>query len=375
MLRRKLSAGVLNATRSAQATGTAAQIVKPQSQQAALASAVLLSSSRNWKNETVPTLKNELKRRGLSQTGNKATLISRLTTAELPPMPTARPFSSSPSTPAPASKKSKAPESTTAPVSSDTVASTGPAISTPQTQGLKPETIAPELVTVAPGLPESRSAGLSVEERERLDVKLPKYAADKEVEQTIPSTPDNFLSNATTAPEPQEDNSSSLPKIMTVASSSTHLSGGPVHASQDSTDAHSHEMNSETSPTSDSPSVELPSVGSLLALPGKALSSSGIANLAHLVPEIGVPELGTKQNEYKADGKPLNAEERRGAWILAGIAATALFLGGPKKEKKAKSGAAGGGKGKEGKVSGAKGDAQWEKASGAGVVGHGSRKD
>jgi hypothetical protein len=42
-----------------------------QQQTANLASSVLLSSQRNWKGETVVTLKNELKKRGLSQTGNK----------------------------------------------------------------------------------------------------------------------------------------------------------------------------------------------------------------------------------------------------------------------------------------------------------------
>jgi hypothetical protein len=42
-----------------------------QQQSANLASAVLLNSQRNWKGETVVALKGELKKRGLSQTGNK----------------------------------------------------------------------------------------------------------------------------------------------------------------------------------------------------------------------------------------------------------------------------------------------------------------
>ena len=72
MLRRKLSAGLL---RAATATPTAASALPTAAsgagQSANLASVVLLSSGRSWKNETVTTIKSELKRRGLSQTGTK----------------------------------------------------------------------------------------------------------------------------------------------------------------------------------------------------------------------------------------------------------------------------------------------------------------
>lgn len=45
--------------------------IQPTTQSASLASGVLLGTQRNWKSETVVTLKAELKRRGLSQQGNK----------------------------------------------------------------------------------------------------------------------------------------------------------------------------------------------------------------------------------------------------------------------------------------------------------------
>lgn len=72
MLRRKLSAGLLRAAANAQQTAPTALPASPIQQQTKnLASAVLLSSARNWREETVTTLKSELKRRGLSQQGNK----------------------------------------------------------------------------------------------------------------------------------------------------------------------------------------------------------------------------------------------------------------------------------------------------------------
>jgi len=78
MIRRKVSTGLLRATKAAPTTANAAQAVNasPMQQQSAnLASAVLLNSQRNWKGETVVVLKGELKKRGLSQTGNKYVYI------------------------------------------------------------------------------------------------------------------------------------------------------------------------------------------------------------------------------------------------------------------------------------------------------------
>lgn len=103
MLRRRLSAGALRARAQAQAqqqplahvhaihTGPKSAPATPQrlttptaaaakatinahpaqQQSASLASAVLLGTQRSWKNETVVTLRAELKRRGLSQQGKK----------------------------------------------------------------------------------------------------------------------------------------------------------------------------------------------------------------------------------------------------------------------------------------------------------------
>jgi len=73
MIRRKVSTGLLRAAKSVPASNVAQAVSGSpmQQQSASLASAVLLNSQRNWKGETVVVLKGELKKRGLSQTGNK----------------------------------------------------------------------------------------------------------------------------------------------------------------------------------------------------------------------------------------------------------------------------------------------------------------
>lgn len=98
-----------------------------------------------------------------------------------------------------------------------------------------------------------------------------------------------------------------------------------------------------------------------------------------LVPEIGLPKSdGGKGEDYKPPSGGMSDEERKGLWVLGGIVGLGLLLGGSGRDKK---GSALGSKvgsavdAVKGAGSGPKGDVQWEKASGAGVVGHGSRKE
>ena len=157
---------------------------------------------------------------------------------------------------------------------------------------------------------------------------------------------------------------------MTVASAATHPGGGPTHATHDATDATSLESAAEQP----NPSIPLHSsvVSSAWGATGKAFSTAGLSST---LPEVGAPKFNGG-SEYKASKQGLSGEERRGLWVLGGIVGLGLLLGGPSKKK---------GKTldlhvsigpKDGKgAKGVKGDAQREKASGAGVVGHGSRKD
>ncbi|WWC88723.1 uncharacterized protein L201_003636 [Kwoniella dendrophila CBS 6074] len=400
MLRRKISTGLLRSSVPTPQVASPICPVSPSKQRSrSLASAVLLSSQRNWKNETVITLKTELKKRGLSQQGNKATLVSRLESAEtssllgpLPPLTfnngnstrsistsASSSFASSSSTSAGSAskpKKDSAPPTSKEPPS---ITTTGPQVSSQRTEAIKVDPIQPEQITVAPGLPKSDIAASTT--KESLDVKFPRSQAEEEVEQVIPITPDNFSSGVTKDSAP----SLSAPKVMTVASASTHLEGGPVHATHQSTDAHSLE-NKSSSENEPSSSKDIPSLGealsSIINAPGKAWSGAGIK----VLPEINLPKSPEgKEKEYKSEKRSLNDDERKGLYVLAGILGLGLTLGGSggssSKNKKSLTNQAKDLKDKVGNaIPGSssytvKGDANWEKASGAGIVGHGSRKD
>ncbi|OCF37224.1 hypothetical protein I316_01131 [Kwoniella heveanensis BCC8398] len=392
MIRRKLSTGLLRAATPSSSTvcpsvAGAAPGVRPRSR--SLASAVLLSSQRNWKGETVVTLKTELKKRGLSQQGNKAALVARLESAEtssllgpLPPFPNgSRSLSTAASVSQPPKKSSSASAAASSSSSSssskkqepkETVTSAGPQVSSEKhdhdTPAVMP--IEPENVTVAPGLPQTKDldAGKSAEQ---LDIKFPVPQAKEEVDQVIPITPDNYA--AAPVSQPPEPSSSPLAKVLTVASASTHLSGGPVHGVHESADAHSIEAAGPS--LKDIPSFT-DAVSSIFSAPGRAWTSVGVK-----FPEVHLPPApeGSKA-QYKREQRGLNDQERTGTWVLAGVVGLGLFLGGGSKKSKSTSGAALKDTAQElaDKAKGVKtvkGDANWAKASGAGVVGHGTRKD
>jgi hypothetical protein len=165
---------------------------------------------------------------------------------------------------------------------------------------------------------------------------------------------------------------------MTVASASTHLSGGPVSAIHESSDSASLDTNESTKHED---GQGFPGAGESLA---SALNSvTSMSKTAgefsrSFIPEIGFPKAtgGKKGGEYKAPKQGLDDGEKRGLWVLGGIVGLGLLIGGPKKDKESKiksslSDVAG----KLGGEKGVKGDEEWAKASGAGVVGHGARKD
>ena len=178
---------------------------------------------------------------------------------------------------------------------------------------------------------------------------------------------------------------------MTVASASTHLSGGPVsavHNSTDSAEADTKETKSKSDSKSKSSDSKSKSDSDAEASAGESLAHAvnHLTNLSKnageftrsFIPEIGLPKPPKgKGGEYKPPSKGLDDQEKKGLWVLGGIVGLGLLLGGPKKEKKNH-----GEGGKLGhlveKVKGEKGvqgDDEWAKASGAGVVGHGARKD
>jgi hypothetical protein len=177
---------------------------------------------------------------------------------------------------------------------------------------------------------------------------------------------------------------------MTVASASTHLSGGPVsavHNSTDSAEADTKETKSKSDSKSKSSDSKSKSDSDAEASAGESLAHAvnHLTNLSKnageftrsFIPEIGLPKPPKgKGGEYKPPSKGLDDQEKKGLWVLGGIVGLGLLLGGPKKEKKNH------GEGSLGHLvekvkgeTGVQGDDEWAKASGAGVVGHGARKD
>lgn len=220
MLRRRLSAGALRAAAQAQAQQTATPIataslhsqaasasrnggvtpsaaaakatINTPQQSKSLASAVLLGTQRKWKTETVVTLKAELKRRGLSQTGNKSTLVARLESAEqsklAPPMPPvsqaarmaakalaqrSRSFAAS------AAASASEPKPPT-PLSTEQVVSNAPDVNAPKSTAPKAAELTPEQKTTAPGLPVDHPTKAS-----EFTYKFPEPQEIPEREQTI----------------------------------------------------------------------------------------------------------------------------------------------------------------------------------------------
>lgn len=209
MLRRKASAGLLRAASAATKPQAAA---RPRSASvgpsANLASAVLMSNPRNWKTETVVTLKAELKRRGLSQQGNKwgsssksrircqltcrPQLLERLSTSDatgimppVPPLPAAyRKLSTTASASAAKANTPGASKPGREPADEQPVSTSGPDVSSVKTEVPEAEPVRTEDVTTAPGLPETKNVKESSLNRS-LDVKMPGPPAEREAAQTI----------------------------------------------------------------------------------------------------------------------------------------------------------------------------------------------
>jgi hypothetical protein len=171
---------------------------------------------------------------------------------------------------------------------------------------------------------------------------------------------------------------------MTVASASTHLSGGPVSAVHEATDASKSELESKASEAKEAVESTFEGAGKTLASAVNSLASmkrtAGEFSRS-FVPEINLPKTDDgkdgKKGEYKAPEKGLDHDEKRGVWVLGGIVGLGLLVGGlgsgsgaADKKDKIK-GAVAAAVGREG----VKGDDKWAEASGAGVVGHGARKD
>lgn len=152
--------------------------------------------------------------------------------------------------------------------------------------------------------------------------------------------PDNFQSNRSLSSAPTKTvEEPSLPKVLTVASASTHPAGGPLHGLHGHSDAHTHEVSSEEKPPAPPPSFGA-AMNNVFSAPSRVWKASG-SGLSGSLPEVGMSK--SDRAEYKQPEKGLNDEEKRGLWVLGGIVGLGLLFGGPGRGKKE------GMEGKEGK--------------------------
>ncbi|CAK9780821.1 hypothetical protein CC85DRAFT_285957 [Cutaneotrichosporon oleaginosum] len=358
MLRRRLSAGALRAqaqlhtqtpppaprnTAGVTASAAAAKAtISPREQSKSLGSVVLLNTQRHWKGETVVTLKAELKKRGLSQTGNKATLISRLesadTTGLAPPVPpVSRVLRAEAKARAQRSRAyatPSAPARVAVPVARDDVVK--PVITT---SDLPVNAPAAEVPVSEPTAAEKTSApGLPVRKPMASDaftIYFPDPKPEREPPQVIPTLPHTITSTATRPLPDDVDEDFGLPKVVTVASAATHPDGGPVHGTTKVSDDGSAVASDGM--VGDDITAQVISKAQEQIQAAKEATSE-ILELSGIPVEnpIKLPE--EEGATYKANSKPLSAEERSGAWILAGLVGGVVLLGslGGKAKAKAK---------------------------------------
>jgi len=230
-------------------------------------SSVLLSKS--WDNETVSDIRRELKKRGLSPTGNKATLVTRITEHD---------------------QRTQLQSLSTASASDQLRrASTGS----------------------TPGIPVSSNAA-HLFPVESLAIKLPDLSQPfPEPPVQIPFVPDHWESSKA---KPIIDSlEPTTPKILTVSHPETHPGGGPSH--------NLYQM-SESTPSS--------SLKDGLTSSSEAGFWSGVANDLGLPISVkGSSEMpeGSTATPKKYSRK-LDSDEVRGLWVLLGLVGGSWILAG-----------------------------------------------
>ncbi|KZT56983.1 hypothetical protein CALCODRAFT_517732 [Calocera cornea HHB12733] len=289
-----------------------------------LVSSVLLSrSASDWQSEPTSKLKEELKKRGLAASGNKNTLIKRLVqadhTRELASLSSTRDAAAVVVPPVPPLPK-VAPPTPSKPRMVSTTARVNALVSNVERDKFSPKPFA-------------------------FAVELPAAEPDPvEPGPNIPFLPDNFASTASESASPIQTPStaSDLPKVITVASASTHLSGGPVSNVFATADAHAEELGASAKHAAEIAAQKIASgdasgvwasvkesigwekvFGS--ELEGKvkgAVEKSAQATQQALksMPDVGFPEVD-EQNNKKERMRDMTKEESSGLWGLGGILA------------------------------------------------------
>ncbi|TFK54761.1 hypothetical protein OE88DRAFT_1653245 [Heliocybe sulcata] len=274
-----------------------ASLARPAvAQRRTLVSAVLLD--RDWQNKSSAELKAELSKYGLSQKGNKATLITRIQEYEqkhraevvVP-------------TPSPASQAGQVRQAST--------------------------------TTDVPGIPETAQPPPPPLPQDFIAVKLPDLSGpDPQPPIQIPSTPDFWESSLEKTPhaavaEPLEPG---LPKLLVVGGSETHHGGGPssqAHEIEDPSRAPPQSYPSSSPSSSSGFASFFHNLAGVLGIPPGGLKLPQRAEEAkRVLSEMGVPESMETSSAGKNYERKLDAQEKRGVWVLLGLLAGGWLIGG-----------------------------------------------
>ncbi|KAF8610230.1 hypothetical protein BDV93DRAFT_517385 [Ceratobasidium sp. AG-I] len=263
-----------------------------QIQSRSLASTVLLpKTSEQWQERTVAELRNEAKRRGLSSGGNKSKLIDRLVVhAQSNDRPTAPSGNASPQ-----------------------------AVSIRQ-----------RWISSGSSL-QAEADKFKARWSRNLDVKLPETPDAVDEGPVIPFLAQKFDSPASESASPPQELPSSAPKVVTVASAATHIGGGPSHAIHESSDAHAIEQNTSKGSKKGTSSA---GIGALLSELGIPLSfdfkqpGRVVGEILEPMAAVSLPKIEEDASNAKDAQRELNPEEQKGLWVLGGIVAGGLLLGG-----------------------------------------------
>ncbi|EPQ58017.1 hypothetical protein GLOTRDRAFT_109995 [Gloeophyllum trabeum ATCC 11539] len=250
-----------------------------------LVSTVLLN--RDWQTESVADLKQELRKRGLSQKGNKATLITRILEHEQ--QRSIEHVSPSPAAPAGQVRKASS--------------------------------------TNVPGLPESAQPPPPPLPQDFIAVKLPDLSGpDPEPPVQIPSTPDFWESSLEKTPhaavaEPVEP---APPKLHVVAGSATHHGGGPS--------AQVHDSEEVPPPPAPEPAQPTTALGSLFrdVAEDLGLPTQSARKVVESAQEqfLGTPESTETSGDVKSYERKLDSKEKRGVLVLVGLLVGGWLAGG-----------------------------------------------
>ncbi|KAF9520554.1 hypothetical protein BS47DRAFT_1323613 [Hydnum rufescens UP504] len=237
-----------------------------------LASTLLLSTEKEWLAKSANELRREAKFRGLSQRGTKTDLARRIVQAiqqanveatAQRPAPAQRTFSSG------------------------------------AVNNL--EQVAPHDKFVP-------------RQRYFLNIKIPEAREEVDPGATIPFLPDYYNSEQIQSEPSEADNK--RPRVLTVASASTHVDGGPSHSLFETADAHTFEVD-ESQPNAQ-------------PLKPQGLVKGLLEDLE--LPMLAFPAPTSKrvdalEKSLESRHSELNDEEKRGLYVLSGIVAGGWILG------------------------------------------------